>query len=151
MRSEPDLLGLHVPPGFRFQEEFISSDDERALLDGLHGVTFDTFEMRGVVARRRVAFFGESYDRAHGRTVAGLPWPLRRKIAEWRSCPSAPSRWHSSTSTGRARRLGGIATHPNTTSVAGVSLLSACRMRFRPYRFARGEAAGGGGATNRQP
>jgi hypothetical protein len=46
---------------------------------------FSTFEMRGVVARRRISFFGRSYD-AGGAGTAELPaflLPLRDKIAVW--------------------------------------------------------------------
>ena len=48
-------------------------------------VEFSTFEMRGVVARRRVAFFGRTYDRG---AAAAPPMPdfllwLRDRVASW--------------------------------------------------------------------
>jgi len=134
MTSEPDLLGLHVPPGFHFREAFISSDDERALLDGLHGVTFDTFEMRGVVARRRVAFFGESYDRATAGPLPEFLYPLRRKIAEWAELPERAFAMALVNEYRPGSPIGWHRDAPQYHVVAGVSLLSACRMRFRPYR-----------------
>lgn len=96
---------------------------------------FSTFEMRGVVARRRVAFFGKTYD-AGGASTPPLPaflMPLRASVAAWAGVepdafamalineyrPGAPIGWHRDA--------------PQYESVAGISLLSACRMKFRPY------------------
>lgn len=52
---EPDL-----PAGFRYRAEFISREEETALVEVISEIEFSAFEMRGVVARRRVAFFGRS-------------------------------------------------------------------------------------------
>ena len=90
--------------------------------------------MRGVVARRRVAFFGESYDRSTAGPLPGFLLPLRAGIAAWAGVepeafamalineyrPGTPIGWHRDA--------------PQYEIVAGVSLVSACRMRFRPYR-----------------
>ena len=60
MVSNPGTLyGAHVPSGFLYQPDFITHADEAALTDGVGRLEFSTFEMRGVVARRRVAFSGE--------------------------------------------------------------------------------------------
>src|SRR4051812_43820481 len=77
------LFEHDLPPGFHYRESFITEADERALLDAVAGVTFSEFEMRGVVARRRVAFFGESYDRAAAPPLPAFLLPLRAKIAQW--------------------------------------------------------------------
>jgi len=134
MAEAPGLFGLDVPPGFQYREDFITDTDERALLDAIGDVAFSDFEMRGVVARRRVAFFGESYDRAAARPLPEFLRPLRARIAGWAGVdseafamallneypPGAPIGWHRDA--------------PQYGIVAGISLLSACRMRFRPYR-----------------
>jgi hypothetical protein len=72
---DPDL-----PDGFTYRPEFISPDEETALVADVGGIEFSDFEMRGVVARRRVAFFGASYDA--GRTI--------RRPSPSSCCPSAP-------------------------------------------------------------
>jgi alkylated DNA repair dioxygenase AlkB len=125
----------NVPEGFRYQEDFLTADDEAALLDRIRGVEFSVFEMRGVVARRRVAFFGQSYDSGDRRT-APMPeflMPLRDRVAAWVGVtgeafamalineypPGAPIGWHRDA--------------PQYDIVSGISLLSACRMKFRPY------------------
>ena len=95
---------------------------------------FSTFEMRGVAARRRVAFFGHAYDRAAAGPLPGFLLPLRTDVARWAAVaadafamalvneypPGAPIGWHRDA--------------PQYDIIAGVSLLSACRMKFRPYR-----------------
>lgn len=131
--AEPRLFGHDLPAGFDYRPDFISEADEAALLDGIATVTFSDFEMRGVVARRRVAFFGQSYDRAAAGPLPGFLLPLRARIAGWADVdadtfamvlinqyrPGAPIGWHRDA--------------PQYDIVAGVSLLSACRMQFRPY------------------
>src|SRR5262245_21173490 len=71
------------PPGFHYREDFISEGDESALLEAIAGVAFSDFEMRGVVARRRVAFFGQSYDQATAAPLPAFLLQLREKIAAW--------------------------------------------------------------------
>lgn len=129
------LLGEEGPEGFHYRGEFISDTEEASLAADVHRLEFSTFEMRGVVARRRVAFFGRSY-RTGGAAIAPLPaflLPLRAGIAAWAGldpddfamalvneyAPGAPIGWHRDA--------------PQYDIVAGVSLLSACRMKFRPY------------------
>jgi alkylated DNA repair dioxygenase AlkB len=142
--AQESLFDADVPDGFRYRQEFISSADEARLADAIAGVEFSTFEMRGVVARRRVAFFGRSYD-ANGASTPPLPdflEPLRGAIALWAGLdadvfamalineypPGAPIGWHRDA--------------PQYGIVGGVSLLSACQMRFRPY-VSPGERATG--------
>ena len=130
----PGLFPPDVPSGFHYRENFITERDELALLQAIAGITFSEFEMRGVVARRRVAFFGESYHRGPAGALPGFLLPLRAQIAEWAAVeaesfsmalineyqPGTPIGWHRDA--------------PQYEIVAGVSLASACRMRFRPYR-----------------
>jgi hypothetical protein len=134
MAESPGLFEHNVPSGFHYREEFITSSDELVLLDAMADVAFSDFEMRGVVARRRVAFFGQSYDRAAAGPLPAFLLPFRAKIAEWAGVdpeafamalineyrPGTPIGWHRDA--------------PQYGIVAGISLLSACRMRFRLYR-----------------
>jgi alkylated DNA repair dioxygenase AlkB len=134
MAALPGLFGQDVPSGFQYHENFVTESDERELLDALGHVVFADFEMRGVVARRRVAFFGESYDREAAQPLPVFLAPLRARVAAWAGVgadafamalvneypPGAPIGWHRDA--------------PQYGIVAGISLLSACRMTFRPYR-----------------
>jgi alkylated DNA repair dioxygenase AlkB len=146
------LFEVDVPSGFQYRDDFISKDDEALLADAISRLEFSTFEMRGVVARRRVAFFGRSYD-ATGAAMSPLPpflVSLRDKVAVWAGLdagafamalvneypPGAPIGWHRDA--------------PQYDIVAGVSLLSPCRMKFRPYvgRKAQGQTHGRRRATH---
>ena len=140
------LFGVQVPSGFEYRDDFISIEEERRLVDEISCVEFGTFEMRGVVARRRVAFFGRSYDNTAERPSPPVPEflePLRDRLATWANVqphdfamalineypPGAPIGWHRDA--------------PQYDIVAGVSLRSACRMKFRPYITPRGTTEGG--------
>jgi len=129
------LFEADVPRGFVYRNHFITADDEASLAGEIARVDFSDFEMRGVVARRRVAFFGRSYDtdRAFTPPLPAFLMPLRDKVAGWADInahafemalineypPGAPIGWHRDA--------------PQYGIVAGISLLSSCRMKFRPY------------------
>ena len=128
-----ELFAPEVPPGLRYRAEFISDGEQAALVSALASMTFADFEMRGVVAKRRVAFFGESYGRAAAPPLPEFLEPLRAAVAAWAELapsafamalvneyrPGSPIGWHRDA--------------PQYDVVAGVSLLSPCRMMFRPY------------------
>ncbi|HEX4915105.1 MAG TPA: alpha-ketoglutarate-dependent dioxygenase AlkB [Vicinamibacterales bacterium] len=129
------LFGPDLPPGFHYREEFISVDEERQLVAAIGAVEFGSFEMRGVVARRRVKFYGRSYDAVPGpeEPIPVFLFPLRDRLAAWAKVEprafamalineyqeSAPIGWHRDA--------------PQYEIIAGVSLLSSSRMKLRPY------------------
>lgn len=135
MAAAGSLFGADLPPGFLHRDDFLSTDEEAELTEHINRIEFANFEMRGVVAKRRVAFFGASYDRGDQPSPPIPPFlaPLRGKLAEFAGVtaddfamvlineyrPGAPIGWHRDA--------------PQYGIVAGVSLLSACRMRLRPY------------------
>jgi len=134
MAASRCLFECDSPPGFHYREHFLTEADERLLLDAIADVVFSDFAMHGVIARRRVAFFGQSYDRAITGPLPTFLLPLRASIAQWCGInadafamvlineyrPGTPIGWHRDA--------------PQYHIVAGISLLSACRMKFRPYR-----------------
>lgn len=145
-RASPTLFAPELPEGFRYEADWLSAADEARLLEAISAVTFGAFEMRGVVARRRVAFFGAAYDasRPAGPMPAFLD-PVRARAAAWAGVeppalvmalinaypPGAPIGWHRDA--------------PQYDIVVGLSLLSACRIRLRPYVAPRGVTPGGHG------
>lgn len=138
MASSTPLFEPDLPPGLLYCADFISEDEETQLLDAIANVTFAAFEMRGVVARRRVAFFGHAYDRSEAQPMPAFLLPIRERIGSWARIdatafamalineypPGAPIGWHRDA--------------PQYDVVAGISLLSDCRMRFRRYRRSEG-------------
>ena len=69
------LFDADLPDGFRYRRDFITNDDEAFLTQAIERVEFSTFEMRGVVARRRVAFFGRSHEH-HIPAVTSLRYSI---------------------------------------------------------------------------
>ena len=128
------LFRPDLPAGFQNRSDFITDAQEAALVAAIAAVPFSDFAMRGVVARRRVAFFGRSYGQAAAGPLPAFLSPLRAQVAHWSGVdeeafamalineyrPGTPIGWHRDA--------------PQYDLVAGVSLLSACRMRFRRYR-----------------
>jgi len=141
--ANPALFELDVPAGFFYRDDFITAAEEAELATTIGDLEFSNFEMRGAIARRRVAFFGQSYTA--GQTSPPLPeflTPLRRQIADWAQVapedfsmalineyrPGAPIGWHRDA--------------PQYEIIAGVSLLTECRMKLRPYVSPSGLASG---------
>ena len=135
MAQPESLFERDVPDGFRYRDDFISRAEEAALAEEIGRLEFSNFEMRGVVARRRVAFFGRTYDAGElaSSPMPDFLMPLRARIASWAELdaaafamalvneyrPGAPIGWHRDA--------------PQYAIVGGVSLLASCRMKFRPY------------------
>jgi alkylated DNA repair dioxygenase AlkB len=125
-----------LPEGFVYQAQFVSADEERTLLDEIRSLEFHEVRMHGVVARRRVIQYGWKYAFDGARLSEGAPLPrfllpLRGRAAALAAVPAdalsealiteyqpgAPIGWHRDA--------------PGFGIVVGVSLLSACRFRFR--------------------
>ena len=135
MFTSASLFDVELPEGFSYRDDFLTVEEEASLAGEISRIEFSTFEMRGVAARRRVAFFGRTYDAgaAPARPMPAFLMPLREKAAAWAGVepgafamalvneypPGAPIGWHRDA--------------PQYGIVAGVSLLSACRMKLRPY------------------
>ena len=128
--SGPEIEGL------LFRESFITLDEELDLLDRIRSLDFHQMKMRGVVARRRVIHYGvkysfETFKASEGPPIPTFLMPLRERAAAFASvqpedlaeallteyAPGAPIGWHRDA-------------HPFDI-VVGISLLSACRFRFR--------------------
>ena len=127
------------PPGFVYRPEVIDPDEEAALAEALAGLDLRAFEMRGYVARRRVASFGRRYEGSgqgleDGPPIPDFLRPLRNKAAAFAGLapqelvhalvneypPGAPIGWHRD--------------RPAFGRVVGFSLLSPCVIRFRRPR-----------------
>jgi len=151
--AQPDLFDdPDLPPGFVYRPDLITPIEERDLLSVIEALAFSAVEMRGVVAKRRTVHYGWTYGYYARRTTPGLPLPaflvpLRARMADWAGVPAeafeeallteyppgAPIGWHRD-----APIFGDV--------IAGASLGSSCRMRFRPA-FATATAGTPGDAT----
>jgi hypothetical protein len=122
------------PAGFHYHEDFITDADERVLLEAIADVAFADFEMRGVIARRRVAFFGQSYDGTAAGPLPAFLLPLRAKTAQWCGIDSDAFAMALINEYRPGTRIGWHRDAPQYDIIAGISLLAACRMKLRPYR-----------------
>ncbi len=134
MGTSRDLFGPDLPTGLHYREDFLTEDEEQRLIDEIAEVKFSAFALRGVVARRRVAFFGASYDEGPAAPLPPFLLRWRERLSRWAGIsaetfamalineyrPGTPIGWHRDS--------------PQYDLVAGISLRSDCRMRFRPYR-----------------
>jgi alkylated DNA repair protein (DNA oxidative demethylase) len=69
-------MDADVPPGLIYVEDFLSSDEEAALLAVVDGIALGEVRMHGVVARRRVAHFGLGYAYAARALEPAPPPPI---------------------------------------------------------------------------
>jgi alkylated DNA repair dioxygenase AlkB len=126
-----------APDGLRYLPDFLSGDEERALVDEISRLDFREIHMHGVVARRTVVHYGWDYGyeswrltpapppprflesvRARCAEAAGLEPGALEEVLVSRYPPGASIGWHRD-----APMFG--------PSVIGVSLLGVARMRFR--------------------
>jgi DNA oxidative demethylase len=137
--GEPSAASGAGPEGFAFRAQFITAGEEDRLVAEIEALRFSDVVMRGAVAKRRTVHFGWTYGYYSRRTEPGPPLPafligVRDRAAEWAGIdredfvealiteypPGAAIGWHRD-----APMFGDV--------VAGISLLAAARMKFRPY------------------
>jgi alkylated DNA repair dioxygenase AlkB len=131
-------IGPELSEGFVYKPEFISHQEEQALVRAIEQLKFAQVKMRNVVAKRRVAHFGRSYEYETGALSSARPIPeflaaLRHRVGEFAARDAeefaevlvtdyplgAPIGWHRDA--------------PGFDIIVGVSLLSECTMLFRPW------------------
>jgi alkylated DNA repair dioxygenase AlkB len=124
------------PEGFRYQPEFISSDEERVLVERIAALPLTEFLFQGFVAKRRVLSFGWRYDfeRAQFEQVEPIPeflLDIRTRAAAFAGLtpddlphalvteysPGTPIGWHKD--------------RPQFEDVLGISLFNPCTFRLR--------------------
>ncbi|HEX2127521.1 MAG TPA: alpha-ketoglutarate-dependent dioxygenase AlkB [Thermoleophilaceae bacterium] len=125
------------PEGLLYRPDFIELDEEAALLESVGRLDFREVTMHGQTARRTVRLYGYDYDYEGRELRPGDPLPddlrwLRDRCAALAGLPpddlvqALVSRYPAGA---------GIGWHRDApmfgSKVVGVSLLSACRMRFQ--------------------
>lgn len=135
MSLSGQLFGANVPPGFKYRDDFISPAEESELLENINQIEFANFEMHGVVAKRRVAFYGASYDRADGPSppIPEFLFGVRSRLADWAGVRDADFAMALINEYRAGAPIGWHRDAPQYDITAGVSVLSSCKMRLRPY------------------
>ena len=133
-RAHENAAGL--PEGFGYRPEFIGAAEESSLVARVRELPFRDFEFHGYTGKRRVVSFGRHYDfsarqlreadripdfllalRTAAASFAGVKPEEFRHVLVTEYGPGAGIGWH------RDKAVFG--------EVVGVSLLSACALRFR--------------------
>jgi alkylated DNA repair dioxygenase AlkB len=139
--AQQTLFPLAAPAfaeGYAYEPEFLSREEESALVEQIRQLPLTEAEYKQFRARRRIVSYGGRYDFSSHKLSPGDPipaflHPLRTRAAAWAGrspeefthalvaeySPGTPLGWHRDV--------------PNFERVIGVSLHGAARMRFRRY------------------
>jgi alkylated DNA repair dioxygenase AlkB len=143
MNLQPTLLSLapeprNLPEGFVYEPNFLTEAEEQDLIAHAETLDWQPFEMHGVIAKRRVFYFGHNYGPSRRNIEPGGPipeWlnPLRAKAAARFGLPEADI---AAVLVNEYRPGAGIGWHrdaPGFDKVIGVSLGRPARFQLRPY------------------
>jgi len=137
---QPDLFadGAALPAGFRYAEDFLSPNDEAALLAAIDRLPFANAQYKEWTANRRVVSYGGRYDFSKNELIRASPVPqfllgLRAAAAGFVGVPAAVLTHALVAEYRAATRLGWHRDVPEFELVVGVSLLGPARMRLRRY------------------
>ena len=148
--SQPDLFGASgpgLPDGMRYQDEFLSRDEEASLVGIIERLPLANMKYQQYEALRRVVSYGGQYDFSAQRLNEAEPlpsWldPLRERAGLWAGIapdaftqaliaeyqPGTPLGWHRDV--------------PDFEDIVGISLGGDAVMRFRPYPHEKGDRRG---------
>lgn len=129
-----------LPEGFLYQPGFLSESEESELLRTIESLEFGAYDFRGYIAKRRVVAYGGGYEsgprrmaiadktipeflseiREHAAAVAGMGAGeiVQAMVTEYSA--GTPIGWHRDS--------------PQFETIIGISLLSSCRLRLKPYK-----------------
>jgi alkylated DNA repair dioxygenase AlkB len=141
--TQIDLIAGALPNGFVYRADFISRDEEIALVRSIEQLPFVAPTMHGVAAKRRTVHFGRSYDFntfALGDAPA-LPEflvPLQERVAKFAGRDPAEFGEALVTEYAPGAGIGWHRDAPAFGVIVGISLLTPCPMKFRPWPVAKG-------------
>ena len=146
MRDLPDLFATPVLPGRATVEDFVTPDEEIALIAAIQAVNLAPFRFQQWTGKRQTHSFGWHYDFEHGVLEPGEPYPgwLRPIAARAEGFAGLPPGALAQELVTRYDAGAGIGWHrdrPAFDDVVGVSLGHAATMRFRRRSGTRFERA----------
>lgn len=132
------------PPGLLYEPELLTPAEECLLVEHVRGLEFSHVKMRGQIARRRTVHFGwlygyESWKIEPGPPIPAFLLPLRKRAAVLGGVAPEELVEILVTMYPAGAGIGWHCDAPMFGVVIGISLLGACRMRFRhaPRRRSR--------------
>jgi alkylated DNA repair protein (DNA oxidative demethylase) len=141
MRARSDEPVQHAlfeagPPGLATRDDFVTRAEERELLEHFAALPFRPFEFQGWLGRRETVSFGWHYDFEHARLLAApaLPEflvPLRERAAAFAGLAPAALEQALVIRYDEGAGIGWHRDRPVFDQIVGLSLCSACVLRFR--------------------
>ena len=124
------------PDGFRYEADIITQTREIELLERVRALPFVEFQFQGYVGKRRVVSYGWQYDFNQRvlRKADDMPpflLTLRKTAADFAGMPPEQLQQVLVTEYDAGAGIGWHRDKAVFGEVIGVSLLSACRFRFR--------------------
>lgn len=126
------------PAGLRYSEDFVSVEEEAALLAAIEQLPFANARYKEWTAHRRIVSYGGRYDFSSNELLPESPVPpflfdLRAGAAAFVGVPAAALTHALVAEYRAATQLGWHRDVPEFELVVGVSLLGPARMRLRRY------------------
>jgi alkylated DNA repair protein (DNA oxidative demethylase) len=125
-----------MPPGLRVRDEFITAPEESALLEKFATLEFQPFAFQGWYGKRETISFGWRYDFNDSRLHVAPPipeflLPLRERAAALADVAPEALEQALIIRYGVGAGIGWHRDRPAFDRVVGISLSSACVLRFR--------------------
>jgi len=135
-----------LPEGFRYKEELLLPEEERALISTFERLPFREFEFRGFLGKRRTVSFGLRYDfnvreLQEAEEIPTFLLALRQKAAEFAGLSEDRLQHALVTEYAPGAAIGWHRDRPEFEDVIGISLDAPCVFRFRRKQGTRWERA----------
>jgi alkylated DNA repair dioxygenase AlkB len=137
---------VSLPEGLEYRADFVSLEEENALLEHFRELDFREYEFHGYLGKRRVVSFGAHYDSSEStaRNTEDIPsflLTLLQKAAEFARLAPSELQHALITEYTPGAGIGWHRDRPAYRDIIGVSFGSPCRFRLRRIRGGSWECA----------
>src|SRR3954468_24262309 len=124
-----------LPAGMEYQPEFVTRDEEAALLDEIARLPLAEAKYKQYTAKRRILSYGATYDFSSNELLPAGPMPaflqdIRERLAGWAGVRASDFAHALIAEYKIGTQLGWHRDVPDFEIITGVSLGGACRMRL---------------------
>jgi len=147
-KKQGELFGTapRLPEGMVYQPDFITLDEEAALLEQIRNLPLQEAQYKQFTAKRRIMTYGASYDFSNNELLPAGPipeflYPLRDRFGQWVGVPASEFTYSVIAEYKLGTQLGWHRDLPHFEIVVGVSLAGPARMRLRQYPHKKGKRA----------
>ncbi len=129
-----------LPEGFLYQPGFLSESEESELLRTIESLEFGAYDFRGYIAKRRVVAYGGGYESGPRRmaiadkTIPEFLSEIRERAAAVAGMGAGEIVQAMVTEYSAGTPIGWHRDSPQFETIIGISLLSSCRLRLKPYK-----------------